>query len=344
MDQFALDHANFSCLLWENGDHTRAVQEMVQARDLDPDNGLYHLNLGRYLEAQGRYVDTWDEYARSLSCQPVYLRSGYWQQTELRREHRPTILAQAMDRLAKGSPSLRQAYLYTLVGDFPEAWRVYEALLQTAGASDRVRIGRAEVLLARGKPDQALAELEAAIALNPQAAWDYYYRGAIYLKQNRLHEAAQNTEAALFLASEPAFYYQSGQIARLQGDIQKALRQYEAAVARAAFHFSTRYAVEVAKRPPLAEECLPCLTIPRVTDDLVLPTLAEGELLKQEGQWLAAAQVHRRLLTYEPDETRVKEKLEQLCRQHPEGCPDGPVQSRKASPDVYGRNRGYIEP
>lgn len=221
MDQFALDHANFSCLLWENGDHTRAVQEMVQARDLDPDNGLYHLNLGRYLEAQGRYVDTWDEYARSLSCQPVYLRSGYWQQTELRREHRPTILAQAMDRLAKGSPSLRQAYLYTLVGDFPEAWRVYEALLQTAGASDRVRIGRAEVLLARGKPDQALAELEAAIALNPQAAWDYYYRGAIYLKQNRLHEAAQNTEAALFLALEPAFYYQSGQIARLQGDIQK---------------------------------------------------------------------------------------------------------------------------
>jgi len=284
MGQFAPDRANFACLLWEDGERDRAIQEMSAACDLEPRESIYHLNLGRYLEAQGHYEEAWDEYARALSLQPEYLASGYWRQSAARQEHLPAILNRAVAQLLQkeGWPSFRQAELYVQAGDFSSAWAILE---KTEQAQDRIHIGRAEVLLSTGEYKEAMAELEAAIELNPRAAWAYYYRSAIYLQQNRLSEAAHNTEAALFLASKPAFYYQSGQIAQAHGDVQEALRQYEMAVAQAAPSFSTRYALEAAKRQPLATGYLPCLIIPRPAEEL-----------------------------------RAQEKLEELCRQHPDSC------------------------
>jgi tetratricopeptide (TPR) repeat protein len=322
MDQFALDHANLSCLLWENGDPTQAIQEMTRARDLDPDNGLYRLNLGQYLEAQGNYNQAWDEYAWFLSHRPRHLHSSYWQQASPRKEHLPTILERAIEETitTEGADSLNLARLYTYAGYFSDALRVYDQWQGTNDDSTDAHIGRAEVWLAMGKLDQALTELEMAIALNPQAALAYHYRGSVYLRQNQLSEAAGNTEVALYLAPTLASYYQSGQIAQAQGDIQTARQRYEAAIAQATSPYYTRYAVEVAKRPPFAEERLPCLVIPRITDELVLPTLAEGNLLESEGHFAEAAQVYRRLLSYEPNEPRVKDRLERLCRQHQTSC------------------------
>ncbi len=322
MDQFALDHANFGCLLWEDGERDQAVREMARARDLDSESALYHLNLGRYLEAQGDYDRAWEEYARLLSREPRYLRSDYWEQANPRREHLPAILERAIEETTglEGANSLRLAHLYTYAGRFDDALRVYDRLQGAADAPADVHVGRAEVWLEMGELDRALAELETAVALNPRTALAYHYRGTIYLKQNRLGEAAQNTEAALFLSPTPASYYQSGQIARAQGNLPEALRQYEAAFVRATPPFYPRYAPEVARRAPFAEERLPCLVIPRVTDELVLPTLAEGDLLEGEGRWAEAVQVYRRLLSYEPDEPRVKERLKQLCQQRPDSC------------------------
>jgi tetratricopeptide (TPR) repeat protein/O-antigen ligase len=321
MDQFALDHANLGCLLWENGDRTQAVQEMTQARDLEPDNSAYRLNLGRYLEAEGRYEEAWDEYAWVLSHEPDYLRSDYWQQAP-RQDHLPIILERAIGRLveSEGAASFSLARLYANAGYFTDALRIYDELQPTTDAPDAVHAGRAEVFLGMGKLDRAWTELETAIALNPRCAVAYHDRGTIYWLQNRLSEAAQNTEAALFLAPTPASYYQSGQIAEAQGDTQLAQQRYEAAVVRATPSFHTRYAVEVARRSPLAEERLPCLMIPHITNDLVFPTLAEGKLLETEGHFTEAVTVYRRLLSYEPGEPRVKERLEKLYQQHPASC------------------------
>jgi putative inorganic carbon (HCO3(-)) transporter len=322
MDRLAFDHANFSCLLWENGEQAQAIQEMTRGRELDPNNNLYHLNLGRYLEAQGHYDQAWDEYARALSHGPRHLHSDYWERSSLRKEHMPTILERAIEETIQlhGANSLSLARLYTYAGYFTEALRVYDQLQGTTGDPSAVHIGRAEVWLGMGELDQALVELETAIAQNPWAALAYHYRGSIYLEQNQLSEAVQNTQAALFLAPTPASYYQSGRIAEAQGDMQTARQQYEAAFSQATLPFYNRYVTEVAGRIPFAEEWLPCLIIPRITDELVLPTLAEGNLLEREGHFAEAVRIYRRLLSYEPDEPRVKGRLEELCRQHPDSC------------------------
>ncbi len=288
MDQLPSDHANLSCLLWENGDHGQAIQAMTRARNLDPDNALYQLNLGRYLEAQYRYDEAWDEYAQFISEQPAYLHSSYWQQTRPRRDNLSIILTRAVDRLieTQGEDSIHLANLYTEAGYLTEGLRIYNELQPTTDELANIHLGRAKVLLAMQKLDQALAELEAAIALRPDLALAYQYRGNIYLQQGRLDEAYHDTQLALSMAPSAASYYQRGQIAEAQGNIQEALQQYDIAIAQAQTlpHFRTLYNVAVetlTRRVPLAEEHLPCLEFPYITDDLVLPTLAKENLLER---------------------------------------------------------------
>ncbi|MFZ5915503.1 MAG: O-antigen ligase family protein [Chloroflexota bacterium] len=260
----ALDWANQSCLHWQSGHVDQAIEAMVMARLLEPDEALYALNLGHYLESQGRYQQAWPAYAEAIHLQPAYLRADFWQQTPARRENLSTVVALAAQRIAAtaGSPSLRLAELYTQAGDLAAAWRTLEALEHGETLLDQLHIARAEVWLARGESDAALAELDAALAANPQAAWAYYDRAIIHLSRHRLTLAEQNIEAALYLAPEPAFRTLQGQIAQARGDPDVAIQHDQLAPA-----FYTRYAVEIARRPPLAQERLPCLILPGVADD-----------------------------------------------------------------------------
>jgi tetratricopeptide (TPR) repeat protein len=234
----------------------------------------------------------------------------------------PTIIERAADAIIQleGPYSINLAGLYTHSGDFVKALRIFDQLQAEDGPRPDIHIGRAKVLWAMGEDDQALAELDRAIALNPRAALAYHYRGAIYLQQGHLDEATKNTEAALFLAPTSATYYQSGQIAQAQGDIHLALQHYETAIKKATPFFFTRYATEVAGRPPLAEERLPCLVVPRLADDLVLPSLAMGTLLENAGDYPQAVEVYQRGLSYLPDEPRLKARLDRLCGEQPASC------------------------
>jgi tetratricopeptide (TPR) repeat protein len=234
----------------------------------------------------------------------------------------PTIVERAADKIIRleGPNSINLADLYTLSGDFVNAFRVFDRLQAEDGPRPGIHIGRSNAFWAMGEYDQALAELDQAIALNPREALAYQYRGAIYLQQGHLDEATKNTEAALFLSPTSAAHYQSGQIAQAQGDIHLAMQHYETAIEKATPFFFTRYATEVAGRPPLAEERLPCLVIPRPEDDLVLPTLAMATLLESAGDDAQAVEVYRHGLLVLPDEPRLKAHLDRLCGEQPASC------------------------
>lgn len=327
MDRLPLDQANYACLLWDNGEQNRAIEAMTQARNLDPENGLYHFNLGYYLESEERYEEAWPEYALFVADQPEYLHSDYWQQTKLRQDNLPLILEMAIDRIKEreGEISLSLARLYTEAGYFDEALEVYAQLEPVTNNLADIHLGRAKVYLAMEKLDQALAELELALALEPDLVLAYQYRGDIYLRRGQLEQARQNTELALSLQPSSALYYQRAQISVAKNEVQKALGQYEAAIIQAQTppHFRTDYALAariLTRRVSLARELLPCIMIPYVTDELVLPALAKGELLEAEGQWTEAAQVYQLGLSFAPNESRLERRLEKLCRQHPASC------------------------
>jgi tetratricopeptide (TPR) repeat protein len=328
LDQLPLDHANLACLLWANGQRAEARQEMALAHQLEPDELLYQLNLGYYLEMEGNYEAAWDEYARVIAQQPDYLQSSYWRQTEPRVAALPKIIEQAVQSLigANESNSLALAQLYFQVNNFERALQIYDdSLRQNLTHPVDIHLGRAKILFTMGRFSEAKAELQTILELNGMMSEAYLYLSKIALAENDIEEAKENIEASLLLGEDGETLYQAALVTEAAGDQMTAIEQYEAAFAQLVTTIdfnSTRYETEVARRYPLPASYLPCLIRIYPTSLPVDITKNEGELLERQGDHVRAVQVYRRLLVYEPTIQSIAVKLDRLCRDHPEICGD----------------------
>ena len=113
----------------------------------------------------------------------------------------PQILEhlQALGYLDASSPSGEgtNAALHFEAGDYSEAAKAYEALLQERPDEAALRASYAGALGALGRYEESLAQLERAIALEPTHAEAYHNRGAVYEAQGKAAEAAREYEIAL---------------------------------------------------------------------------------------------------------------------------------------------------
>ncbi len=162
VDRLAEDHANLACLLWTDGQREPAVAEMTQARDLEPHNVVYRLNLGEYLEATGRTAAAQTEYAALLAYQPDLRQSGFWQQTEARAAAAQTELSAA----AGDSPgdAYRRLSRIALAQNQPALAdrQAQMALFYAKSAANYFQAGLAAEAV--GRPDDAAAYYESAFA------------------------------------------------------------------------------------------------------------------------------------------------------------------------------------
>jgi len=328
MDRLAPDQANLGCLLWKNGARDQAIESIRQAGRLKPENRLYQLNLAYYLEAAGLDDEARDEYARLIAEEPEFLRTSYWQQTRWREENLPAIIEQVAEQWVEkaGSPSLGLAHLYAEADYFSEAALLYDQLVPV-NDSPAVHLGRAELLIEMAEYDRAGVELEKVLARNPNLAKALLFRARIHLAQDELDQAFVDIEKSLALETSATVHYQRGQIAELQGDTELALEQYESAIALArpsmeAYSYYDNAIEVLTRRVAPAEEHLPCLMRPYVTDEFVLPTLALGTILEQKFRWTEAVKFYQQVLAYEPNEAQVKARLNQLCQEQPDSCFD----------------------
>ena len=321
LDRLAIDHANLACLLGQAGQPEAASRELALALELEPNQPLYALNLGYYLEQMGDYQAAWSHYADVLAARPDYLQSAYWTQTQPRREALPAIIVAAAQKLAerKAPAALLQLYLYA--GDLESAWQVYERSL--VGETVDGQLARGRLLLAEQRLAEAQGAYEAALALDPAAGEVYLGFSRIALAQQRVPEAVQLAEAALFLTENPDTLYQAALALTAAGAGTRAIELYEAAFMQLTAGDDpnlARYATEVARRRPQPLNTLPCLIqlypMPRLVD----LTLAEGKLLAQQGDYATAARVYQRLLAVEPETAVVRAALATLCRRQPQVC------------------------
>ncbi len=323
LDRLAIDHANLACLLGQAGQPEAASRELALALELEPNQPLYALNLGYYLEQMGDYPAAWAYYADVLAAWPDYLPAAYWSQTQPRREARPAIIVAAAQKLAERgaetAPPLLQLFLYA--SDLESAWQVYEQYL--AGETVAGHLARGRLLIAEQRLAEAQAAYEAALALDPAAGEAYLGLSQIALAQQRVPEAVQLAEAALFLAENPDTLYQAALALTAAGADTRAVELYEAAFKQLTAVDDpnpARYATEVARRRPLPLNTLPCLIQLYPTQRLIDLTLAESNLLEQQGDYTAAGQVYQRLLAIEPQAAAVRAALATLCRQQPQVC------------------------
>ena len=342
VDTLAVDHANLACLLWANGQQAEAEQSMRRAQQLEPGQALYHLNLGYYLEMTNQDQAAEDEYAGVVAHQPDTLRDDYWRQTEHRAAALPQIIARTA--LLVQNDSLTLAELYFYAHEFDRAEQIYtELLAQNPTASGY--LGRAKTRLAVGQLEPASTDLNKAIEADPLSTQAYVYLSQVALAQNRLTEAQQSIEAALFIEKNGDALEQAAQVAARQGDAETAANYYDAAFwvnLPAPDPNLSRYATEVARRRPLPIGYLPCVLQLYPLSHLVELTQAQAELLEDRGRYTEAGRVYRRLLAvathftgpevkgeaeskstppeYESQIEPIMVKLRELCQAHPNAC------------------------
>jgi Tfp pilus assembly protein PilF len=110
---------------------------------------------------------------------------------------------EALDR----DPQLWVAYLYRAeaylqVDDLEAALVDFEAVIQARPAAQYQAIahtGRGRIYLFYGQPDQALAELDQAVLLDPSEPFAQFIRGLIYHEVGQSALAIKDLEAALSL-------------------------------------------------------------------------------------------------------------------------------------------------
>ena len=326
-DRLAIDHAYLGSLLAADGQWPAAGREMALARELEPWNPLYRLNLGYILEMAGDTGPAWREYAGAIAASPDYLRSSHWMAEARRAAALPDIVdlaAAELDNLDQAG-WLRLIRVYLLAGAPEKALVVYEQGAARNWIDEAARHReKGRILAALDRPAEAEAEFQAALALEPGSAETLLQLSQVAQAQNMLDRAAAYAAAALFLQKSPATLYQSAAVAAARGQASLAIEQYEAAFEQAARPSEpslARYATEVARRRPLPAAVLPGLVWPYPADLLTDITLAEGTLLEGQADYERAGVVYRRLLELEPAVDSVKTRLAQLCRSHGRTCP-----------------------
>ncbi len=304
-NKLPIDHANLSCLLWQQNQPQQAIQEITLALALEPDNLLYRFNLGYYRETLGQEDAAWLEYAQLIAARPDYLASNYWQQSTIRSKAIPTIVSQAAQYLQNDAnpDPLKLINLYLQAGYIDQASQTYQHYqnldIMTPAES---HLAQGQILLASDELEAAKRAFETATTFRQADA--FLQLSKIALNEDKLIAAKQNIEAALYLDKRPDILYQAGQIAAAQGDDNQAIQYYEAAFKHLTTEITpnfTRYATEVARRRPLTVGYLPCLKRIYPTNLLLNLTLAEAHLLEKQAKMEQATQLYNRLLIYEPE-------------------------------------------
>jgi predicted aspartyl protease/Flp pilus assembly protein TadD len=152
------------------------------------------VQLGDLLLAEGRYAEAADSFRRALSSETLGGRAGVGLVVSALR-------LGEFDSAYKTAVALRQRYpraadVAAIHGDalwayglFDAAEAAYEAAAADGGEA-RARHGRARSLAARSRLEDAIAEAQEALRLNPRLADFHYTVAAIYAQMHRFDEAA----------------------------------------------------------------------------------------------------------------------------------------------------------
>ena len=148
----------------------------------------------------------------------------------LRAKGRFGEVAEQAVRLAKRYPNA--AVLHSLAGSanerlkrFDEALANYDAALRLQPAAADGHFGRGTVLRALGRTDEALASFEEAIRLRPEVAAAHYHRANILMERSQFDEALAGYDRVVALKPDFADAHNN------RGNVLHYLKRHQAAIA-----------------------------------------------------------------------------------------------------------------
>lgn len=121
--------------------------------------------------------------------------------------------------------------VYVDLGDYAKALADYDAALALNAYDDKIYVARAKTHIHMGNFAQALADLDHAIQLNPANSEAYHQRGCLYYQRQMYAEALADFNAVL--ARQPdhaASYNNRGMVHRALGHLDQAIADYTEAI------------------------------------------------------------------------------------------------------------------
>jgi tetratricopeptide (TPR) repeat protein len=187
-----------------------AVADLLQAIDLKPNHVTAHVTLGQAYRRQGRTDEAVREFTRGI---------------ELRPELAALYRSRALARIDRGKPSSEAREL--AIGDLGEAIRL-ERPGSAESAADRAR--RARLQLIAGRPDEALADCEAALRVAPNDSEALVGRVKALLDLKRFAEVVGACDDALAHRDALARGKPSAELYEYRGLARSSRQDYSGAI------------------------------------------------------------------------------------------------------------------
>jgi tetratricopeptide (TPR) repeat protein len=143
-----------------------------------------------------------------------------------------------------------RAMTYRHMGDLDRAIQDYNRALKLGSTQvHTIYINRGVALVENGELDQAIADLDKGIQLDPRSFWGFSYRGKAYLEKGDLDRASADFDEALKLSPDFAVALAGrGETALKKGDKAQAQTDLEAALSAVASDTEEREAQESARK------------------------------------------------------------------------------------------------
>jgi tetratricopeptide (TPR) repeat protein len=310
------------------------VYRDAAARPDDPDTvGA----LAKRLHAWEIWEPAHQAYLRVRGLAPSSFDNHYLDAVVLQRLARPAEAAECLARALAVSPDylparVRRAEALLDAGNIAQSQQFFEALVKEAAAEPAAEVGLGRIAAAQGRHEAAVKHFERAVSLFPELGAAYYGLALSYRALGRqddarralaLHERYGAIWPAmddrvlgdvLALRDDASARMQRGRKLAASGDLEGAIAEYEAALAR-----DTSLAIAHANLIPLygrtrnwakAEEHYRAVVAAGV--ELDGAHYDYGVLLAAQEKWDLAADAYRRALAANPNHAAASNNLGQI--------------------------------
>jgi arylsulfatase A-like enzyme len=227
-----LSHVLLGNLQWQAGDLDDAEASFRAALELDPEFARAHRRLGELYFTRGETEKALASFERAsrLSGGDVETRLGIAR--SLRAKGDVAGALAEIETLGKGHPQ-DPKLLAEQAGLLAEQGKVESALTLLANGPDHhdVHYTRSVILRAQNRMEEALAEIEKALALAPTFAAALHDRGVLLSRMGRLSEAVTSLEQALERLDTPSTRNALGTALCRMDRCNEAIPHFERAVA-----------------------------------------------------------------------------------------------------------------
>jgi predicted O-linked N-acetylglucosamine transferase (SPINDLY family) len=214
-----------------------AIMCFRQAITINPNNAVFHYNLGHALQAQGKLAEAAASYRRALTLSPNHVESLSNLGHTLRALGELDQAVACYQRALAAAPALAEMHfnlgaVLNEQGKSDAAIEHYQNAIAVFPAYAQAHCNLGAAFLAKGKIENAIESYQHSLAINPNFIEAHYNLGIAYQAQNQLDAAINSYRRAIEL--QPEFvegYCNLGNALRALGQLDNAVECYQKALA-----------------------------------------------------------------------------------------------------------------